>query len=223
MNIGARYSANLYEEALQSSQDISGRVGFGYLVGAKTTVGVSGVLGRLENDNSATQTYEQALLTLSYDATGKLRFSGSAGADFRQSDGTGAQDTTDFVYNLNGHYQWRDKTALTLTGSRSTIGSATVTGSTIQRTLIAFGVEQKIGDKMVASLRTGYDFSDYQEETEIGESREDSFWLARISLTYAPNSHTTLGFYYDFRDNNSSEAFQSYRSNRVGMRLGFSF
>lgn len=224
LTAGGGYRANLYDD-LPSTDDLSGSLGLGYLVGARTTVGLQGVIGRTGGDDGVIEeNYQQALFTASYDPTEKLDFSASAGLDFRQADVDGGDDRTDFVFNLAARYQWREKTGFFLNGGRNTTGSSTVTGAANTRTSIYFGVNQKIGDKWSLDLAGGYDFSDYQNPTDNYSSvRDEDFTVGRARLLYQPAANWNIGSFYEYRQNDSSDDALSYEGNRFGLQLAVSF
>lgn len=222
---GVRYQANLYDGPTASNDDLNGRLGLGYLVGARTTIGLTGVVGRSGGDEGTLeQTYEQALVTASYDATEKLDFSGSAGVDFRQADIDGGDDTTDFVFNLSARYQWRERTAFSLNAGRNARGSSTLPGASDNRTSVYLGMNQKIGDRWTLDVSGGYDFSDYQDPTNgYATVGEEDYVMGRTSLNYQPAANWFMGVYYEYRRNDSSDEILSYESNRFGLQLALSF
>ncbi|MFN0130091.1 MAG: hypothetical protein ACKV19_25790 [Verrucomicrobiales bacterium] len=224
LTAGGRYQADLYDD-LPSTDDLSGYLGLGYLVGARTTVGFQGVIGRSGGDDGAIEeTYQKALLTASYDPTEKLDFSASAGLDFRQADVDGGGDRTDFVFNLSARYQWREKTGFFLNGGRDTTGSSTVTGAANNRTSMYFGINQKIGEKWSLDLAGGYDFSDYQNPADDYSSvRDEDFTVGRARLIYQPAANWNIGSFYEYRQNDSSDDALSYEGNRFGLQLAVSF
>ena len=79
------YSGTLYQDdTFQDSQDYSARLGLSYEFSGKTTLGLAGTYGKLDNGLNSSQTYQNILLTASYNASGKLVFRGEAGVEFRQ-------------------------------------------------------------------------------------------------------------------------------------------
>lgn len=225
INGGLNYSANLYDDPLPSTQTYSGQLGLGYLVGARTTVGVSGVIGRTDGDDgSLSEDYEQALGTVSYDATEKLDFSGSAGLNFRQSDLAGAGDRTDFVFNLSTRYQWRERTGLFLTAGRNTQSSVTESDAAINRTTVYVGVDQRIADRWSLQVSGGYDLSDYEDaQNDFAQSREETFLTGRVSLNFRPTDRSTIGLFNEYRQNEAGDDISSYEGNRVGLQIGVQF
>lgn len=225
LTAGVRYSASLYEDDLPSTDDLSGRVGVGYLAGARTTVGVSGVVGRTGGDEGALEeTYEQALLTASYDATEKLDFSASGGADFRQADLEGGDDRADFVFSLMARYQWRERTGFYLNSGRNTQGSAILPGAADTRTTVYLGMNQRLGERWTLDLACGYDFSDYQNPLDgYASVREEDFFIGRGSLNYQPRANWFMGVFYEYRNNDSNEEIFTYEGNRIGLQVAISF
>lgn len=225
LSAGVRYVANLYDDNLASTDDLSGRFGLGYSVGARTSVGVSAVFGRTGGDEGALEErYQQALVTASYDATEKLDFSASAGADFRQAEIAGGDDRTDFVFNLSTRYQWRDRTGLYLTTGRDTRGASTLAGTANNRTSFYFGINQKIGDRWRLDLGGGYDLSDYQNPSENYSSvDEEDFVIARVYLNYQPSATWSIGTFYEYRRSDSNEEVFSYEGNRFGLQVAIAF
>ena len=225
VNGGLNYTANLYDDPLPSTQTYSGQLGLGYLVGARTTVGVSGVIGRTDGDDgSLSEDYEQLLGTVSYDATEKLDFSGSAGLNFRQSDVTGAGDRTDFVFNISTRYQWRDRTGLFLTAGRNTQSSVTELESAINRTTVYVGVDQRIADRWSLQVSGGYDLSDYEDaQNDFAQTREETFLTGRVSLNFRPTDRATIGLFNEYRQNDAGDDISSYEGNRLGLQIGVQF
>jgi hypothetical protein len=235
------YSGTLYDdEEFQSTSDLSGRLGLSYDVTSKTSLGVAGVYGLLDNGDNPTQTYQNLLLTSGYTATGKLVFRGQAGVDFRQYDAVEAgavpqadqDDTTRFVFNIGAAYQLRERTSLQLGASRSTDGSAIAGTPSIQRTSATLSLNQGIGQRLAFSMAGGYDLSDYGSETDGNQlaeegtpldERQDNNWFTRASLNMMPTSRITLGVFYEYRQNDSGGSGMTYEANRYGINAAVSF
>lgn len=220
LNGGAKYFANLYD-TLQSSTDLSARLGMGYAISEKTTLGLAGVVGYLDSDLNPRQTYQSVLLTAGYDATGKLKLTADGGIQRRQfegGDGTGGD--TNFVFSVNANYQMREKTSLALTAGRGTVGSAVVSGASIERTSVALTLNQRLGQRFSLSLGGGYDLDSYVETRDTTAiNREEDRFFARSALTWALRPSTNIGLFYEFRDVSSNIDVLSYQSNRFGVQL----
>jgi hypothetical protein len=174
---------------------------------------------------TARQFYKQLLLTASYEATGKLVISANAGMDFREYEGEAAvEDSSNFTFGLTGRYQLRDKTSVSLNASRNTVGSATDTGTAIDRTSFTTSIDQKIGSKFNVQLSGGYDVGDYQAiRVDVTTDRQDKYWFYRGQLNYKFKPWANLGVYYEFRNQNSPGSELTFDNNRLGFQFILSF
>ena len=250
MNTAVNYAGTFYEEeTYQSSGDVSGRIGLGYKVTGKSTLGFAGVLGHLDNEDNPSQNYQNGLMTASYDATGKLVFSGDAGLEWRQYDdpgngpadsNPGASDTNRFVFGLRGAYQFRPRTALRLAASRNTDGSALL-GQSIDRTTLALGMDQQMGRRFALGLSAGYELPEYYSTGEAGSNpsgsatpgadrsgdsdpdSSGSYWYGRATLNYVPTVRTSIGLFYEYRNEEAGAGGFTYEANRLGVQCAVSF
>ncbi|MBP7950086.1 MAG: outer membrane beta-barrel protein [Verrucomicrobiales bacterium] len=289
---GLSYRSETYE-TLNSSTDYQARLGATYAFSGRTTLGFSWAVGQLDAETNANQTYQQALMTVNYEATGRLSLSGEFGLDFRQYDqaqapedrrpqvgpepvapvaptpnqGTTPQDQqaletayraqqqayqaqlaayrkqqaevaatadqrdvtdseTNFVFSLNARYLMRERTALTLRASKFMVGSASVYGSSSDRTTVQLGVDQRIGDRWNLSLMAGYDYN-ADQSTVSGLAQQvdqsQSLWYGRVGLGFAPSATTSVSLYYEYRRNEGETDVLNYTSNRCGIQFGVAF
>lgn len=218
---GVHHTSTFYD-AFNDSADTNARFGADYAVTGKTRLGAEGVVGYLAGQSGVDQTYEQANATLSYGATGKLTFTGSAGWEWRQGDGGG--DSDGFVYSLGLFYQPRETTTVSLRGSRHTFASALFDDVTRRSTNVELGLSQKIYSRFALSVAAGYEHSEYQGSNRFGAGREDDYFYVRPSLSFGITSRVWSTFFYEYRHNDSSSvAGQSFENNRVGAQVGITF
>ena len=220
------YYTNVYDnDDLASTDSLSGLFGLGYLAGARTTVGVAGVLGRRGGDSGALEEdFQQALLTATYDPTEKLDFSARVGADFRQADFEGGSDVTEFVFNLTARYQWRDRTGFSINADRSPRGSSLYRGGSDLRTSVYVAVDQRIAESWRLQLAGGYELAEYENPSSgyAGVGEED-FLTGRVSLRYQPSERWSASLYYEYRQNEADLERYSYEGNRLGLQVAVSF
>lgn len=248
------YASNLYEdEQYQSTRNVTGQLGLTYQFTGKTTLGLAGSAGYQDNDGNGTQVYQSALLTATCNASGKLTFKGAAGIEFRQygepdpaeTDSSPTrqataerEDSTKFVFNLGAAYQLRPRTSLTLSASQGSDGSALVGVSSVERTNLALGIDQAIGQRFKLGLAGGYELADY---TPAGGSdspataalagsrgtdyydRLEKYWFGRASLNFTPTPRSSIGLFYELRNNDSDGGGLTYESNRVGVQCAINF
>ena len=155
--------------------------------------------------------------------------------DYTSSELAQEEDSTRFIFNLQAAYQIRVRTALRLSASRSTDGSATLGASSVERTTVSLGLDQGIGRRFAVGLESGYEKADYGDPgvirtvSDTGAVEENSlsptavYWYGRASLNYMPRPNTSIGVFYEFRSNDGGGGSQSYEANRIGLQAAISF
>lgn len=220
------YEATFYDdEGLQNTNDINGRLDLGYRVTGKTTLGVAGRVGYLDAESSPKQTYQEALGTVNYEATGKLKFRGDVGVQFRQTDGDG-DNKTNLAFNLAGIYQMRERTSLTLASGRFTEGSATVADSTIERTNFRISLDQKIAERFKAQITGAYELAK-TTGNGIGNNivnRDQNYWFTRVGLNFYPSVLSSIELFYQ-HNNSQTDGTDglTYEANQLGIQFALSF
>ncbi len=214
-----------YPEIGRSSDQYKGRLGWGYKVTPKTTLGLAGAYLLLQTENASDQTAQHILFTATHEATEKLHFSLDAGVEFRQFEGADAvDDDTAFVFELEASYQLRERTRLGLSGSRSSFSSYSLSNTRRETTAMTAKLEQQIGRRFAFELSGGYEREEYlPTRRSVSSNREDDYWFARAALFYRPTADVSLGIYYEHADNDSSNPNRTYEANRVGMQFNLSF
>lgn len=218
------YRAALYDGDYSSQQSIQGRLGLGYKITEKTQLGLAGVYGYLDTENTSHQFYQDALVTAQYEATGKLKFLGDAGVEFRQFEGEKARgDTTMPMFHLRADYQMRPRTALVLNAARVVDGSAVVNGTSITRSYVTMGVNQNLGTKFKVGLASGFERAEYESTTGNDYSRDEDYWFSRLGLTYSPNARFNVGCFYEYRNNDGGDDGLNYETNQLGIQIALTF
>src|SRR5207302_1895582 len=146
-------------------------------------VGLGGTAGRdvLDQANSD-QTFEQANLRASYDVTGKVSASGSAGLEFRQFD-TGSHDSVTPVFDLSASYKPFDGTSISIGASRGTQTSAGLSGQDYTSTQVQVTAQQRLLQRFILSFTAGYQNLDYFGAlTHTVASREDNYYFIQPAI-----------------------------------------
>jgi len=128
------------------------------------------------------------------------------------------EDTTRFVFNLQAGYQVGIRTALRLGASRNTEGSAIAGGTSIERTTVSLGLNQGIGRRFAVGLSGGYEQSLYGS-TDVSQT----YWFGRATLNFQPTPTSSIGLFYEHRDNDSGGNGLTYEGNRIGLQCSLSF
>jgi hypothetical protein len=211
--------------SLISSETVSGSLFFNYNYGAKIVVGVGGT-GGYDRAQSSTpdQYFEQGNLHLSYQATGKISFSGTAGVEVREFSNNARGDYISPVYDLNATYQPFDGTTVSLTGSRATRNSAVISGGDFASTKIDLGFRQRLLQRFFLGLNGGYENDDYFSTISgLNVSRTDNYYYFQSSIDANVTRFWTIGAYYLHRQDNSSLGNFKFSDNQVGARTSLTF
>ena len=227
LTAGGFFTADQYPSPLVSSQNFGGNLFLNYIYSDKLTVGLGGTGGfNTTNDPGIfnnDQTYEQANLRFSYNATAKITMSASGGIEVRQF-ASGSGDNVSPIYQLAAGYQPFDGTSLSLSGSRRTMNSASLVGQDFAQTTIDFSLTQRFFQRFFVGVAVGYTNSDYFS-TIIGVSstRNDNFYYITPSIDFNITRFWSFGAYYVHREDSSSVAFSSFADNQVGIRTKLTF
>jgi hypothetical protein len=128
------------------------------------------------------------------------------------------EDTTRFVFNLQARYQIGIRTALRLGASRRPEGSAIAGGTSIERTTVSLGLDQGLGRRFAVGLSGGYEQSLYGS-TDVSRT----YWFGRATLNFQPTPTSSIGLFYEHRDNDAGENGLTYEGNRIGVQCSLAF
>lgn len=224
LSAGADYTATHYT-SLISSEVFSGNFFVNYNYSPKLVVGLGGTAGthRVDAPNPD-QTFEQANVRVSYQATGKIDFAGTAGVEFRHFDGDMRDEYTSPVFELRTNYVPFDGTKISLTANRRTLNSAVLAAQNYTVTNFSVGVQQRFLQRFFLGINAGYENSDYF--STIGSttpSRDDNYFFVQPSIAVRVTRFWNVGAYYLHRENDSSFDTFSFHDNQVGLRSSLEF
>ena len=213
-------SANLF-----SSQMFSGNLFVNYRYSEKIVIGVGGTGGVDFVDNpNPDQTFEQANVRASYQATGKIAFNFSGGVEFRQFENNSRSEYISPVFELSATYQPFDGTSVTLAGSRRTFNSGVLAGQDFAGTTITATLRQRLLQRFYVGVSGGYQNSDYFSTVSgVAANRQDNYYFIEPTLDFSITRFWTIGGYYLHRRNDSSFQSFSFDDNQVGIRTGLTF
>jgi hypothetical protein len=210
---------------LISSQMLSGNLFINYRYSEKIVIGLGGTGGYdFVDDPNPDQTFEQANVRASYQATDKIALNASGGVEFRQFEHDSRSQYVSPVFELSATYQPFDGTSATLTGSRRTFNSGVLAGQDFAGTTITAGLRQRLVQRFYFGVSAGYQNSDYFNTVSgVMANRKDDYYFIEPSLDFSVTRFWTMGGYYLHRQNDSS--FQSFKfdDNQVGLRTALTF
>lgn len=197
--------------------------GMDYLILPKVKVGMEGVAGILNVEESPLQFYQQARIRAKYDLSGKVDAKLSAGVEFRQFEG-GEDMKIEPVFSLGLAYFPFDGTRISINGYRNVIGSNSLVGQNYVATGFEISIQQRFLQKFYTGVSFGYENDTYfATATDTVSDRVDNYIFLRPSISYALNDWVTAGAFYEYRNNASNQSVSSFYNNRFGVELGLQF
>jgi hypothetical protein len=224
LSSGADYTATHYT-SLISSEIFAGNLFINYNYSEKIVLGLGGSAGADHVDEpNPDQTFEQVNVRLSYQATGKIDFAGSAGVEFRHFDGDTRDEETSPIFEIAMNYVPFDGTRISLTANRRILNSAVLTSQNYAVTNLSAGIQQRMFQRFFLGLNAGYENSDYfSTVTDSGTTRKDDYFFVQPSIAVRVTRFWTVGAYYLHRANSSSLDDFSFHDNQVGLRSTLEF
>ncbi len=213
---------------LISSDEVYGNLFFNYKYSPKLAFGLGAGGGVTTVDIGPDQTFEQGLVRVQYQLTGKISLNASAGVEVRQfgsSDDLGSRnDHVSGVYEIGAVYQPFDGTVITLRGSSRVLASAIVADSDYLATNVLLGVRQRLLQRVYLGFTAGYEHANYFNTIPGADvSRDDDYFLIEPAIDVMVTRWFTVGAYYLYRTNDSPIARFDYYENQVGMRASFTY
>jgi len=221
---GVSYSVSDYPDFISSSV-LSGNAYFNYTYSPKLAIGL-GLNGGYEfvDSPSQDQTFEQINARASYELTGKVSATLTAGVEFRQSAENGADDNGSPVFQGSLFYQPFDGTSLALTLARRTLASATLASQDFHSTSFILSVRQRFLQRIYVGLTGGYENSSYfSTVSDVSSTREDDYYFLQASLDFNVTSFWTAGIFYLYRESDSSLPSFSFYDNQFGFQTSLTY
>lgn len=227
LNIGARYSLNLYESFLSSSS-LGWFAGASYNFSPKTQLGMRYIAGVTEQKNSENRTYQGADLTFHFQPGPRTTLNGSIGFQENSSDSPEFEGSgPGLVFSLGSAWKVTEKTSLTLSGSRGSSGSPLQQNQDVTTTHGLLSLNWRLSKQFSCSSGIAFsmdEFSDDQNsEHKTGANRNNNYWSLRESLSYQISPHWSADLYYEYSNNASDNAESAYESNKLGANLRLVF
>ena len=225
LTAGLNYSVSDYPGSLISSSVLSGNVYFNYTYSPKLALGLGLAGGFNQVDSpSQDQTFEQINARASYELTGKVSASLTAGIEFRQVTGSGVQDNGSPVFDGSLFYQPFDGTTLSLSVSRRTQSSATLGGQDFHSATVTLSARQRLFQKIYLGLSTGYENSSYFSTfSGFSATRDDDYFFLQASADTNITRFLTIGIFYFYRQSDSTLGTFSFYDNQFGVRSSLNF
>lgn len=189
-----------------------------YEVLRRVKLGVGGKLGYLQIQNQPHQTFEQALLRVQYNLSGKTELTASCGPEWRQF-GNGQSRNWEPVATLAFSYVPQDTTRLAVSISRSEEVSISLLGQNYSATSAGLRLFQKVFTKGVITVGGGYQWLGFHGTGLVAPvDRNDQFWNAVAGFDWNFNRHWTVGLLFQHREDVSSLSQFGFKNNQVSVQ-----
>ena len=217
---GRYYRLDYVDPVYQGYQEVSNENWLNRTFADRLSLGVGLVVGRDFPQDSSDQTFERSLVRAVYRLSGKLYFSSSLGAEFRQYD-SGESGTLSPVLGITGTYQLREGTTLSLEGHGLQEPSP-YGGYNDNRWGGGAGVRQRLFSRVYVESTAGYDnirYNFYGTQGQTSSARSDNYFYGRLTFEYEFNRHVVGSLFYTYYRDNSSYAAYSYDDTVVGLKV----
>jgi hypothetical protein len=204
-----------------STNEWVGDLYFLYRLDQKLSIGLGPEFGFLDIQQAPNQTYQQLLAHLSYVYSGKLNFTGAAGAEYREYEGDSHGDTLAPVFELSGTYSPTNTSQITLAGSRHYVPSYNFIGQDYISTSVSLTASQRFLEKYTFALALGYENDSYEFDAPglIGATREDNFFYVSPSVSWRPNDWLSVSASYRYQNDDSNFDAYNFNDNQVSLSL----
>jgi len=212
-----------YPEQL-SSYTLEAQLAFDYKIQPKLSMGLQGVFGLNQVQESPNRWYQTLNARFNYDVAEKLVLNTSVGVQLNEYAGGGEPMRILPVFSVGGEYQLLQKTTLFLNAYRNIQGSPSLAGQDYIATGADLGFKQKIAEKITLGLAIGYENDYYIANVDsVDATRVDNFYFFRPGVSYSFLKYLDANLSYEYRYNSSTLQQDTWFDNRVNFELTMDF
>jgi hypothetical protein len=182
----------------------------------------------VRNTNNLDQTYEQINARVNWRATGKISFQINAGLEDRQFMTPGSGDSVNPIFGASIEYQPFKNTQISLSATRTVSSSDYyLAAQQTEITSVGLNLNQRVLQKFSLTLGVGYGVTDYgtatSSATANASNRSDDNISFNFRLSHPFLRRGTVSIFYQYNDNESSQAGYSFQSSQTGVEIGYTF
>lgn len=223
LDLAVNQLASIYPDNI-SSYYYDVKAGFDYQLTSKLAMGLEGIVGFVEAEESPTMYYQTANLRLSYEATDKLALRATGGLEFNEYADGGEPLRLLPVFSLGLEYLPFSTTTLSILAYRDIQNSPSLVQQDYISTGLEIGIRQGIGRRFVASLFLGYENDTYVANVATVEAtRVDNYVFARPGVSYSFLKHLTASVFYEYRATDSTLEINTWYDNRITLEVSAEF
>lgn len=215
-----------YVSGLEHARDWSTMDGLDYVFNKHLTVGILGGGGYTCLDSSPDQSYERLQGNINWRATEKISLSFNAGGEYRQFMSPNYQNELNPTFGAALQYAPFKHTEISLSASR-TVNSSDyyIIAQSTETTTVGLSINQRLLKDYFITGGIGFNQTQYTTALAsiASDVRTDDTYSfnVRVGRTFLKRGNIALT--YQYSDNHSSAAGYSYRSNQIGVEVGFAY
>jgi hypothetical protein len=190
-----------------------------YQLTPKLGLGLGPRLGEVAVQGGPDQTYEDGLVHLIYQATGKITITLIGGGEVREYENDAATTVTP-TYELTVKAQPTDSTTLILDSNRHRVVSYGMTGDDYTDTGVAGTASQRFFQDVYVNLSAGYDLDQYEAVASgaTGPARRDDYYFVRAGVEWKPKDWLDVTAFYQYSRDDSNFNDFSFNDNQVTVK-----
>lgn len=195
----------------------------------RSSFGVGVNAGRDNFDRNGDQDYVTPSFRWRYRLSGKTNLYGSAGQEFRSTNGPGGRDSENFVYRTGVTWAASSKTTLDLSSYRNVSPSYVTGGEDYRTTGVILVMSQQLPGNFSLSTSAGYESADYFQ-TGIGgipSGRQDDYFRLGVNLGHplriTDHLAGDVSVFYNYNENSSNSNLVEFDQHVTGVRMGVTY
>jgi hypothetical protein len=212
-----------FTEDFQNSRDWSTMEWLNYQFWPRFNAGIGTGVGYVNVDFGPDQTYEQIAGRVNWRPTDKISFQANAGLEDRQFLSSGSGDLLSPTFGATIQYQPFEVTRVSLNASR-TVTPSYFQDQVSENTSVSCDLNQRLFGKYYLNLNAGYDMTEYVSSASAASANPDDDYYtfnARLSRSFLKRG--TLGIFYQYSGNSSTEPGFTYSGSQVGIEIGYRY
>jgi len=223
LDVEVSQRSNAYPQNL-SSYYYEGKCGFDYAILPKTSIGLEGIFGLAQVQESPDMWYQTLNGRMDYALTGKTVVKANGGIQFNEYVGGGEPLRLVPVFSVGAEHLLFTKTRLSLVAYRNLQASPSIAGQDYIATGAEVGLSQEFASKFEIALSTGYENDTYvANTTRTDATRVDNFFFVRPSISYHFLKYMKASLSYEYRSNSSDMVEDTWFDNKLNLELSARF
>lgn len=194
----------------------------------KTSLGLGLRAGSDSFDRNATQNSLTPSFRWRYRLSGKTSLYSSIGYEFRTVDGAGGLDSENLVYNGGVDWTATGKTTFALGYYSRVQPSYTTAGEDSQTSGVTLQMDHRLPGRFQLATQIGYENADYfANQVGVVSNRNDNFVRLGVDLSHPLALTDKLrgewAVFYNYNQNDSTQAFVEFEQSVTGVRFGLTY